>query len=240
MSQRQSVRLYILPSTWIALFVYEVHFFLSVYFLYYIAVRKGFHLIAILMFVPSLVLDSGLLGMSLSVAMSAFLVLELLRVSSIPGISEHIHNFMSSFTDNRDNGAFFVTHITLLLGLAIPIWLSQPWLHDTAHFLTPYAGIIATGVGDAAASIFGKRYGKRKITPDGDKTLQGTLASIVSMLISWLALSAVITIDSSQLGLVQFLWIFIATVLTSCFEAITDQFDNIFISMHYFSLIQCL
>lgn len=190
------------------------------------------------MFVPSLVLDSGLLGMSLSVAMSAFLVLELLRVSSIPGISEHIHNFMSSFTDNRDNGAFFVTHITLLLGLAIPIWLSEPWLHDSARSLTPYAGIIATGVGDAAASIFGKRYGKRRITPDGDKTLQGTLASVVSMLISWPALC--VLIDSSQLGPMQFLWIFVATVLTSCFEAITDQFDNIFISMHYFSLLQCL
>lgn len=202
--------------------------------------RKGFHFIAILIFVPSLVLDSGLLGMSLSVAMSAFLLLELLRVSNTPGISEHIHNFMSSFTDNRDNGAFFVTHITLLLGLAIPIWLSEPWVHDTAHSLTPYAGVIATGVGDAAASIFGKRYGKRRITTDGDKTLQGMLASIMSMLISWPALSAIITIDSSQLGPVQFLWIFIATVLTSSFEAITDQFDNIFISMHYFALLQCL
>jgi len=192
------------------------------------------------MFVPSLVLDSGLLGMSLSVAMSAFLVLELLRVSNIPGLSEHIHNFMSSFTDSRDSGTFFVTHITLLLGLAIPIWLSEPWMHDTGHSFMPYAGLIATGVGDAAASIVGKRYGKRKITLDGDKTLQGTLASIISMLICWPALSAIITIDSSIRGPVQLLWIITATVLTSSFEAITDQFDNIFISMHYFSMLQCL
>ena len=32
---------------------------------------------------------------------------------------------MTSFVDSRDSGAIFVTHFTLLLGMAAPLWLSD-------------------------------------------------------------------------------------------------------------------
>ena len=205
-----------------------------------IIVRKGFHIIAILLFVPSLIWDAGLLAMGLSVALSAFMVLEILRMSNIPHVSIYIHSFMSSFIDSRDEGAFYVTHMTLLLGLAIPIWLSQPWLTDHHLSMASYAGLLATGVGDASASIIGTLYGTIRVSPNSKKTVQGTLASIISILLCWMCLvvSGCVAVkkgDTSDMA-----WIVLATILSSFFEAVTDQFDNLFVSLQYFALIRCL
>jgi len=203
-----------------------------------IIVRKGFHIIAILLFVPSLIWDAGLLAMGLSVALSAFMVLEILRMSNIPHVSVHIHSFMSSFIDSRDQGAFYVTHMTLLLGLAIPIWLSQPWSTDHHLSMASYAGLLATGVGDASASIIGTLYGTIRVSPTSKKTLQGTVASIVSILLCWMCL--VVSGCCVAVGKGDMAWIVMATILSSFFEAVTDQFDNLFVSLQYFALIQCL
>eukprot|EP00889_Picochlorum_renovo_P002687 jgi/Picre1/29717/NNA_005100.t1 len=125
-------------------------------------VRKGFHALALILFIPSLVLDSGLLGMALSIALAAFMALEIIRISHVPYVSRYVHSCMSAFVDSRDGGVFYVTHMTLLLGLALPIWISQPWDDPYARFAS-LAGIMATGVGDAMASIVGTLYGKTKI-----------------------------------------------------------------------------
>lgn len=195
--------------------------------------RKAFHLIAILLFVPSLVMDSGLLGIALSIALCAFLAIEIVRISNINGVSNHINSFLGQFIDARDQGTFIVTHITLLLGLALPIWLSQPWVHKGS--IAPYAGIIATGVGDAAASIAGTFYGKTKIARDTKKTIEGTAASVGAMILCWMVLAGISSKVVTGLG-----WIVVASVISSTLEAATDQFDNLFISLHHFALIQCL
>lgn len=39
------------------------------------------------------------------------------------GAGPLVHDFMTSFIDDRDSGALLVTHFTLLLGMAAPLWL---------------------------------------------------------------------------------------------------------------------
>lgn len=207
--------------------------------------RKGFHLLALVLFVPSLVLDSGLLASALAIAFVVFVVLEVLRIGNIrffSGLEDHIYRFMSSFIDKRDQGKVYMTHITLLLGLAVPIWLSTPYIdqiNDTYSILLSFAGIIATGVGDAMASTVGILFGTIRIATKTSKTLQGTCASIVSMLLCWYVAETYI-LDHVELTRIDWIWLSSMTTASALFESITDQFDNVFVSVHYYVLLRCI
>jgi len=65
----------------------------------------------------------------------------------------------------RDNGKLILTPIYLIFGFSFPIWL------DLFRFgrvtLASYSGIISLGIGDTAASIIGKKFGKIKFGRDG-------------------------------------------------------------------------
>lgn len=202
-------------------------------------VRKGFHALALILFIPSLVLDSGLLGMALSIALAAFMVVEIIRISHIPYMSHYVHSCMSAFVDSRDGGVFYVTHMTLLLGLALPIWLSQPWDDPHAQFAS-LAGIMATGIGDAMASIVGTMYGKTKIAYNCNKTVEGSLGGIISMVIGWMVAYMVILPSGTPHGPMDIAWLMFATIASSFLESITDQFDNLFVSLHYYALLTCM
>ncbi|KAI8102774.1 hypothetical protein M9434_005567 [Picochlorum sp. BPE23] len=202
-------------------------------------VRKGFHALALILFIPSLVLDSGLLGMALSIALAAFMALEIIRISHVPYVSRYVHSCMSAFVDSRDGGVFYVTHMTLLLGLALPIWISQPWDDPYARFAS-LAGIMATGVGDAMASIVGTLYGKTKIAYNCNKTLEGSIAGIVSIIFSWLVAYMFILPPGTPHGPMDVAWLMFATIASSFLESITDQFDNLFVSLHYYALLKCI
>jgi hypothetical protein len=54
-----------------------------------------------------------------------------------------------------------LTHIYLLLGCAAPAWLTQGGpLRSGLRPLFPFAGVLAVGVGDTAAAVFGTYFGR--------------------------------------------------------------------------------
>ena len=70
--------------------------------------------------------------------------MEIARKSILPSNQAHIN----AFIDNRDNGPLILTHFSLLLGCATPIWM----LHDTGDeraVLGRLAGICSIGMGDS-------------------------------------------------------------------------------------------
>ena len=88
------------------------------------AVRKGYHIIALLLFLPALALEPELLAVALAVAFAALLALEAVRVGGVPRVSRALTGFMTAFTDARDGGVLFITHLALLVGMAAPIWVA--------------------------------------------------------------------------------------------------------------------
>ena len=229
--------------------------FLKNYGVRNIILRKGFHLLALLLFVPPLVTEvravmeerrvtdpawgfrtdphDAVLPMALAVALIVFLTLEIVRLGDIPlpfGMERHIHRFMSSFVDARDTqGELYVTHITLLLGLAVPIWLGSGW--------SAFAGIVMTGIGDALASVVGSLCGQRPIAIGTKKTVEGAAACLASMLMSWWVLTRWC---EAYLDATQWATLAAATALSTLLESVTDSMDNIFVSTHYFCLVGCL
>lgn len=205
-----------------------------------IIIRKGYHALAVALFLPALMTQPGMLSVALAGAFAVLVAVEILRLANIPKISVQVHQFMSAFVDARDAGAFYVTHFTLLLGLAIPIWLSlsvDKTTNDIITFPESLAGILSTGIGDAAASIIGSSFGRVRIARDSRKTLEGTAAGATAMLISSWGMAQLWPKSPRSYNVWQLV---VSTLLSALLEASTDQFDNIFVALHFFSLLCAL
>ncbi|KAI1614542.1 dolichol kinase [Exophiala viscosa] len=155
--------------------------------------RKVFHGIMVAMLLPSIFVDPCFIALALSLVLAIFLLLDLFRASQLPPISKPLTAFLAPYVDGRDyRGPVIVSHIFLLIGCAIPLWLSLaaaprsgegPWAgwDTTVRDVNMVSGVICVGMGDAAASLIGRRYGKTKWCWAGGKSLEGSLAFAIAV-----------------------------------------------------------
>jgi dolichol kinase len=150
--------------------------------------RKVFHGIMVAMLLPSVFVDPCFVALALILTLAIFLLLDLLRASQLPPISRPLTNFLAPYVDGRDHrGPVIISHIFLLIGCAIPLWLSLagaprsgvgPWIgwDVKERDVSMVSGVICVGMGDAAASLVGRRYGRHKWLWSGGKSLEGSIA----------------------------------------------------------------
>ncbi|CAM9572969.1 unnamed protein product [Ectocarpus sp. 13 AM-2016] len=86
--------------------------------------RKLFHFLAIAMFVPAIALEPDFLSLALGTALGVLLALEFLRCAGCPPVASVMNGYYSGFLDARDGGCVVVTHLFLLVGCSVPVWLS--------------------------------------------------------------------------------------------------------------------
>jgi dolichol kinase len=216
-----------------------------------IIIRKGYHVLAIALFLPSLLVDAEMLCLSLAIAFAALVALEAARCVQMPLLGPAVQSFMERFVDSRDSGPVYVTHFTLLLGLAGPIWLSQALrsaavgpasvsstvgVTDLHVLVCAVAGLMVVGVGDAAASVVGSMYGQVKLFADSSKTLEGTLGAVLCCLAAWLLLLWPLGLLSS-LSAAQLLNLATSTAWACLLEAATSQLDNLVVPVYYLLLL---
>ena len=236
--------------------------------------RKIYHILAILMFVPGTLWMPGMMCLSYGVAISVLLVLECARSFAVRPVGATLHAFIMAHVDARDAGGLVCTHIYLLLGCALPAWLSpkEAWYNGvfSSKFtpvgepllvqLIPFAGIMALGVGDAAAAVVGTRYGRTKWTSGSKKSVEGSVAMLVAML--GFAAALVWGMRAGDMGTGMALrgrnsggggggndgdgavgtyWtagkLVFATALCVALEASTDQIDNLVLPLHYAAVL---
>ena len=125
-----------------------------------------------------------------------------------------------------------MTHIYLLAGVSLPLWLSADLNDDNPLILL--SGVLCTGIGDAIASIIGSKFGKCHIL-NTNKTIEGFLASIWAqiMFINMLEQLNLVVILQKK---IEILFI-IASV--SIIEVITTQVDNIVLPFLMYSFMRC-
>ena len=155
--------------------------------------RKVFHGIMVAMLLPTIFVDPCFIALALALILAIFLLLDLFRASQLPPISRPLTNFLAPYVDGRDHrGPIIVSHIFLLIGCAIPLWLSlaglprtgsDPWAgwEVDRRDLSMVSGVVCVGMGDAAASLIGRRYGKTKWFWGGGKSLEGSMAFTVAV-----------------------------------------------------------
>ena len=160
--------------------------------------RKFFHVLAVLLFVPAAYVNIELLNVALGVALSIFILVEFIRLNDTYSlIGLEIEKYLKEHTDERDDGQVILTHMYLLAGCAIPLWIGSMTLfhHDTKQtapidtgviYLCLLSGVVSVGIGDAMGSIVGKLCDtKNKIKwPHTNKSVQGTLGMATSIFLS--------------------------------------------------------
>ncbi|RXW24262.1 hypothetical protein EST38_g1596 [Candolleomyces aberdarensis] len=188
--------------------------------------RKFFHGLAVAMFVPGIALDPAFTHLSFSVAFALFTFLEYIRYFAIYPFGAAVHLFLNEFLDHRDSGTAILSHFYLLTGCSGSVWLEDP------SKILLYTGVLTLGVGDAAASIIGRRLGLRKWSPTTNKTVEGTLAFITSVFGSALLLRFCGLTDSFR-----YLRYLLAVVISGLLEALSDQNDNLTLPLYMWSML---
>lgn len=227
-----------------------------------IVARKVFHAVAVVMFVPGLLLEHSMLYLAFGVATAVLAVLELARIMRIPPIGPPLHAFMSQYVDARDKGVAIRTHIYLLLGCALPVWLSGPapapaagtanepawWWGGSdaggaALGIAPFAGVLVTGVADAAAAAVGSTWGRRR-WPGTKKTYLGTAAAFTSLVAAALAIDAAGAALCAPCGRLLPVRDAAAMVGLACaafaaciLETFTAQVDNVMLPLYFWTMV---
>lgn len=154
--------------------------------------RKVFHGVMVAMLLPATFIDPCYCALALSLVLAIFLLLEAIRAGQVPPLGNAIGRFVAPYVDGRDlRGPVVVSHIFLLIGCAVPLWFSlasipratatgTPWqgweLQNNTVEVPMIAGVICVGMGDAAASLIGRRYGRHKWIWVGGKSIEGSVA----------------------------------------------------------------
>ncbi|KIO23287.1 hypothetical protein M407DRAFT_78256, partial [Tulasnella calospora MUT 4182] len=188
--------------------------------------RKFFHALAVVMFVPGIASDPAFCHLAFSAAFALFIFVEYVRYFALYPFSAQVHVFMNEFIDDKDSGTAILSHFYLLTGCAGPIWLEGP------SKLLEYTGVLILGIGDAMASIVGKRWGRHQWTSNSPKTVEGSLAFTVSVVVGAWALRI--------FGLVQpfsTLRYTLTVALCSVLEALSLQNDNLTLPFYMWALL---
>jgi dolichol kinase len=196
------------------------------------SVRKYFHLFTVVVYTFGVFVDPDFLFLSSIVAVCTLTLIESFRFHGIEPFSSFLDSVLFTFLDEKDSGALILTHIYLQTGCSLPLWLSHDLAKTNAVCLL--SGVLAIGVGDAAASVVGSRFGRVKL-PDSNKSVEGTLASVAAQLFYLWALEALGVMGKATLewNVTLFLPIMICAVV----EAIVTQVDNIVLPLVLYTLL---
>lgn len=157
--------------------------------------RKVFHGMMVVMFLPTTFIDPTFVSLALILILAVFLLLDLFRASQLPPLSKPLTIFLAPYVDGRDHrGPVIVSHIFLLIGCAVPLWLSLAAIERTGESpwegwdvprreLSMISGVVCVGMGDAAASLIGRRYGRRRWCWSGGKSFEGSFAFAVAVVL---------------------------------------------------------
>ena len=89
--------------------------------------RKFFHVLSVVMFTPTLILDCEMVEIGLGMVLIAMTALEVVR-PLFPNALSLVTTLFKSFAGRQDNksGHIIVTHLGLMAGIVSPSWLSSP------------------------------------------------------------------------------------------------------------------
>ena len=223
--------------------------------------RKLFHFLSFVLFAPALqLLPAGMLAFSLGVALGILVILELLRCVAATLVGAAVAEFMGSFLDGRDTGYAILTHIYLLVGCALPIWLEGaegaaaaaaptagrgldgPSGEQRRVLMTPAIGILALCVVDSLAAVVGSTLGRCR-WPGSRKTVEGTAAAVlglVAVAAAWDAMDPARSFVQKRGGALTLVLNVLAAVLLCVLEAATAQIDNLVLPLFGFALSTAL
>ncbi|XP_075166599.1 dolichol kinase [Haematobia irritans] len=202
------------------------------------SVRKLFHLLVVLVYIPGFLYECVFLYIASGVALALIAIFDLLRILKMPPLGEILEKAFHSFADEKDAGIIAFTPICLLIGSSLPMWIMPcPCItgeHGLNNKLLPLlAGILTIGFGDTAASVIGSKWGRTK-WKNSSRSMEGTVAFVIYVLLPIVILQLM---EFVQLNETQWCFIVLATLVSALVEARTDQIDNLVLPLVFYIIV---
>lgn len=191
--------------------------------------RKLFHVLALALFIPGTWLNASYLRVAQAAAFALMLLLELALGSRLLANSA-ARKFLLHFRDEQDTPELLLTHIYLLAGCALPLWLESS---PDAHSVRLYAGLLVLGIADSAASLVGRAIGRLK-WPARRRTVEGSLAAVLAPL-GVLYLAA--TVTDSEWDVPTWKRIAGACGALALLEAFSSHVDNLVLTPAMYAVL---
>ncbi|XP_055351390.1 dolichol kinase-like [Paramacrobiotus metropolitanus] len=192
--------------------------------------RKFFHFIASVIFITGIQYDPSFLCLASVAALSLFFTSEGVRISGPRKISDAISMAIAPFLDSKDQGIVIWSHIFLLLGLSMPLWLDLMAYQFRMHSVVSYAGVVTIGIGDSFAAIIGSYFGR--IPWKGrNRTVEGSAAMLISQILFLEFIGLVDPVIFLNSALQRRLAFIVHCVCTTAAEALLHGSDNVFIPL---------
>ena len=178
--------------------------------------RKFFHFLGFFIIVPGIYyLDKNIFKLITIIVSYLFIVIEIIR--NFPILKnfnwiKSINTFIKESIDTRDSENFVLTHLFLMTGMVSSVFF------EFTKFEYYFLSIIILGIGDAMCSIVGTKYGKTKIYPGNNRTLEGSLGGLICSLIIFMILRGKLIIEIKEL---------IGFFLVFLYEGYTLEIDNL-------------
>lgn len=160
-----------------------------------IILRKGFHILGVVIMLPGLYYAPEFLGLSLAIAVFALTALEATRLLGFSVLSGPIDRYMRPFTDTRDAGQVLTTHFSLLLGLAVPLWTSLALSPTHFAVASPSTSVSASPPSSLLLTLLYRALDRVRFTVDA---VVGSIAPL-SFVSRWLGEIPLVS-DSAFLG----------------------------------------
>lgn len=180
--------------------------------------RKIFHMAICVVFITGYNQDLEFTRFASGGMIIVMLALEMIRAWNLWPLGMHLEDVCRTLRGKWDNRYLTLSHVYLLVGTMIPLWLLPQTISPSKLSLS--SGVIAVGVGDAAAAIIGTLYGRTQLGLRSDKTLEGFIGNILAM-----ATFKLIWVGYS--GFIDEFSFAIAAILTAFVEAISCNCDNL-------------
>lgn len=193
-------------------------------------VRKVFHLAICCIFITGYNLDLEFTKFAAGGAIVIFIFLEIIRAWQIDPLGRQLEDICKSLRGKWDNKYLTVSHLYLLVGTFLPVWL-MPNHNGQLDKLTLSAGLISVGVGDTAAALVGTFIGSTRIRAKSDKTIEGLAGNLVAMLVFkqiWIGYT----------GFVAEFSFVLAAAFTAMIESTVTACDNLILPLGMLLLLE--
>lgn len=187
--------------------------------------RKAWHFLLLATLTYPLVQDPQFTALAVLGSSVVFVVTEFLRCTEITFVGGWLKEQLRLFQDEKDlEGPLNLSYIFLLIGTSIPI--AYGLAVDDPVSIRSFLGLAALGLGDSAASIVGKKFGKIK-WKGGDKKFEGTVAHIVATFAYFVFVDSYVLPEGHRVQNWENL--FIVAVIGGVVEGSTSLNDNVLV-----------
>jgi dolichol kinase len=205
--------------------------------------RKIFHVLMLVMFVPSLLMSAivPFVNLCLGGALCIFFMIEFLRLYVLQGDELKINHYFEQFLGGHESNVGHVivlSHISLLVGCACPVWFATLIGNEACgltELLLSFTGLITVGVGDSAAAIIGSIIGRRR-WGGSSKTKEGSIAAFTTIVCAmwWLCSFTGTSFSGTSIILLG-----AKIILVTLAEVFVDSNDNISLPVYLIMLTLC-